>query len=1307
MFSSFLEFNRIFEKNNFNIRNSNLDKIVKKFSFYYISSRFKFEQNQEIFQNLNESKLLIVDKPGKQMRGFDFNVLIIVFRNTILVLNENDIVLLQSIFQDKKELKICFLSNSKDFFDQHLKINYQVFHINANLQYEISQFNEKLIFNQPLNHSMKEIWKILKSSLSAYLITQSYSKINQNRFDNFSFFQKKNQKIENFDEDEYIILRTLGIGSIFKVELIYHIEKEELFALKVPHIIDDETNKLLEREIANYSQINHSLLPRFYGMTKKGKYPIIEFINGQILGNIKSIHLDYNDKITIIFELMLIIQYFHSKKFVFRDLKPSNIMIDENKTVVIIDFDRMINSSSKINKDDVTKNFTPEYSAPEINKGQISIENDIYSLGKVISFIMKSKEEEEEDNFSTKFPDIFDICKRCTNDNVKLRPSINDLICEFYLKFSSHINSYLFENDGQTAFNIGYLYFKGEHILRDIDKAIHFLSISAELNVLEGQKLLGSIFLLGLFVDIDIEKSIHFYSLAANQDDKEAQYYLGNIYCEKELHFDIDKSIHYLTLAAEQNELDAQYKLGTIYDDGKLIPRDIEKAIYFYTLASNQNDTRALSRLGFIYQYGDCVEININKAIQYYTAAADLNDPFSQVLLGYLYMDEKTGPFDINKSLHYFSLAANQNVPRAQLAIALFYLNGHYVTTDIDKGIHYLTLAANQNNAEAQFLLGIIYNDSELNKLDIQKSIYYLTLAANQNHAKAHNKLGSIYIEGIHVLRDVNKFIYHSTIAANLNEPCSQCSLGILYYEGFYVERDINKAIQFLTCSANNNYTYAMFFLGKIYLDHGYFENAIYYLDLAANRNDLNAQMQLAMIYFDGQYKDMNKAIYYLTLASGQNDINALNDLGALYYEGKYINRDINKAILYLSRAANLNDINAQYNLGIIYLDGQYIARDISRSIHYFSLAAKQNDTRAQLYLALIYITGEYVRVDVDKAINYLKLAADLNCSKANFILGLLYYKGNDIIKRDTAKAFHYLSIAANQNHPYAEFLIGTMYLFGEHVESDISKFIYYCTSAANKNESNSQYLLGIFYMKGEIVQKNVKKGLYYLTKSSENRNIRSHFALGYLYHEGKNVERNIDMSINFYKEASSFNDQFAKNNLGIIYKNGFDEERPKRIGNAIEYFNEAIRQKNDALSVYNLAHIYLYDESIENGLNKSIELLLSTWKYSFIYSRTLLCLALLKKHGNNLTNIKNEFSNYPEISDTFESSILEAIKYYQLNIESIFLAKFEYFRNIDFLYNIYCVPIVSQSINNEEKTHFESRKDLSDEFYEGFGIEI
>ena len=52
--------------------------------------------------------------------------------------------------------------------------------------------------------------------------------------------------------------------------------------------------------------------------------------------------------ITMIFELMHAIKYLHDSDLIYRDLKPDNIMIDSDKTVILIDFDKIKRNEYKM-----------------------------------------------------------------------------------------------------------------------------------------------------------------------------------------------------------------------------------------------------------------------------------------------------------------------------------------------------------------------------------------------------------------------------------------------------------------------------------------------------------------------------------------------------------------------------------------------------------------------------------------------------------------------------------------------------------------------------------------------------------------------------------------------------------------------------------------------------------------------------------------------------------------------------------------------------------------------------------------------
>ena len=89
------------------------------------------------------------------------------------------------------------------------------------------------------------------------------------------------------------------------MELVYNIKREELYAIKIPN--DYRANELLQREIYNFSQINHPFIIKCFGTVKKNEKNclIIQYIHGRTLYDIDSDFLNENELYTAIFEIIV------------------------------------------------------------------------------------------------------------------------------------------------------------------------------------------------------------------------------------------------------------------------------------------------------------------------------------------------------------------------------------------------------------------------------------------------------------------------------------------------------------------------------------------------------------------------------------------------------------------------------------------------------------------------------------------------------------------------------------------------------------------------------------------------------------------------------------------------------------------------------------------------------------------------------------------------------------------------------------------------------------------------------------------
>lgn len=167
-------------------------------------------------------------------------------------------------------------------------------------------------------------------------------------------------------EEYHIFTFSENLDTDFPEE--FHIENEKFYALK----IIQNCSTSYDREYDFYSNIHHPLIPRFYGkMNIEDKYGlIIEYINGKKLNEIDCRKLTDEDRFYITMQLMITVEYIHLNKFICRDLKPDNLIVDKNKNLILIDFDQSINLKK------VDKNLTPTidfstiYASPELKENQ-------------------------------------------------------------------------------------------------------------------------------------------------------------------------------------------------------------------------------------------------------------------------------------------------------------------------------------------------------------------------------------------------------------------------------------------------------------------------------------------------------------------------------------------------------------------------------------------------------------------------------------------------------------------------------------------------------------------------------------------------------------------------------------------------------------------------------------------------------------------------------------------------------------------------------------------------------------------------
>lgn len=140
---------------------------------------------------------------------------------------------------------------------------------------DIKSFTKKfkLNVNKSVLKKVDKFWENIVQTVSFFLIEKSFFDVS--KFDRVlnghQIFSSKSYEQIEINDENFIQLHCLGTGASSSVYLIYHIEKEQLFALKIFYN-SEKSEELFERERTNFIQIHHPHHPRFYGTFKYENY---------------------------------------------------------------------------------------------------------------------------------------------------------------------------------------------------------------------------------------------------------------------------------------------------------------------------------------------------------------------------------------------------------------------------------------------------------------------------------------------------------------------------------------------------------------------------------------------------------------------------------------------------------------------------------------------------------------------------------------------------------------------------------------------------------------------------------------------------------------------------------------------------------------------------------------------------------------------------------------------------------------------------------------------------------------------------
>ena len=254
-------------------------------------------------------------------------------------------------------------------------------------------------------------------------------------------------------------------------------------------------------------------------------------------------------------------------------------------------------------------------------------------------------------------------------------------------------------------------------------------------------------------------------------------------------------------------------------------------------------------------------------------------------------------------------------------ADALFFLGMNAIDNgDLEQARKYADSAIELGNMAGKFILGEISEQEDLGNSEELYSAGFKALKEKIKQGDLHysNVLGYAYRFGIGTEENIKQAIKVFTPSAEQGNAMSLGHLGEIYFEQGKVE----DAKKFTLKSAEKNNSKAQLNLSFIDDDT---EKSLYWLNRAAENNEISAIMNLAYYYHD---KDIKKAASYYQKAADLDDDQAVVELSYLYENGEGVEKNDEKAVELLDKAVGLENFEAMNKLSIRYLEGRGVERN-------------------------------------------------------------------------------------------------------------------------------------------------------------------------------------------------------------------------------------------------------------------------------------------------------------------------------------------------------------------------------------------
>lgn len=494
-------------------------------------------------------------------------------------------------------------------------------------------------------------------------------------------------------------------------------------------LIDKLKKKFIEEARAVF-QMHHEHIVRVIDIFEENNtaYYVMEYVNGQSLQDMVNANgtIPEQTALKYIRQVSDALRYVHSLNRLHLDVKPGNIMIDDNDNAILIDF-----GASKHYDDDTgentstllgvnTKGYAP---VEQMNSSftTFSPATDIYALGATLYKLLTGNTPLPANSIASgeTIKPLPDAINKNVRNAVDAAMRINKAerpqsIHQFLALLNGTNEQTILDTKSETTTEKADISPKKNNKNKPGKKKFTIKIVSISVVCL-------------LIVACAAFVIINHYTGAKPHD--------FNSYMK----------------AAKKGDAEAQYNLAQCYYNGDGVTQNYKEAVKWYRKSANQGYAAAQCGLGVCYYYGNGITESDDKAVELFRKAAEQGDANAQNNLGDYYhrqgvrvtIDDIWNIFgesaekNFSVAAWWYRKAAEQGYAMAQFNLGLCYDSGQGVSQDYTEAVKWYRKAAEQGVAEAQYNLGRCYENGIGVIKDKSTAITWYTKAAEQGYEDA------------------------------------------------------------------------------------------------------------------------------------------------------------------------------------------------------------------------------------------------------------------------------------------------------------------------------------------------------------------------------------------------------------------------------------------------------------------------------------------------------------------------------------------------------------------------------------------